>query len=331
LPNSVHEILKKSEFSKEDLISLLSCDENEKKLIFDRASEVNSQLTGNKISKFGLINISNICNKDCFYCKNRTGNYDLIRFRLKEKQVLDSIKFAHINHFDSVIFHSGGTDNLKYLKWIYRLTEKVSHSKRFKIDIILSIGEQSDDFYKKIRKSKIETYLLRIKTSNLDLYKQNHPDNKFHDLLKKIKTINAIKKNGLKAGSGILVGLPFQTIEHLANDILFLCEMKFDICEIEPFIEQENTPAYFLKKNMFSFEKRLELSYLMIAIIRLMMKNIKIASSINYQSKDNKRRFNIEDIGMDIKIINITPEIYNSYCQVKDTEKYVADLELKYC
>jgi biotin synthase len=327
LAETVHEILHKKVLNKEDLVTLLSCNNDENQLIFQKAAHIQ---TLNKNTKIGLINISNFCIRDCFYCNKRKSNHEINRFHLTEKEIIDSIKYAHNNFFDSIVIQSFETDNTKILKFIEKLIKKINHSKRYRIPIILSAGENSISICKHLRKSKIEMYLIRIRTSSPELFKKIHPDNNFHNLESRINTVKLLKKRGFKTGTGIIVGLPFQTTEHLADDLLFVNKLEVDYCEIKTFRVKENTPVYSFNNVIIPFEQSLDLTKRMIALLRIIRNNIKIASSTSFQSSEIENNFQINEIGLDQQIIEITPLKNGDNYLKYDSEKTVSDELLKF-
>ena len=306
MPDTVEDILRKKVFTKEDLIVLLACDNNKKNLIFEKA-EINQSQTGVlQILQAGIINLSNFCDKDCFYCNKRKSNYRLSRFQLDDKEVLDTIKIANRNDFDFIVLQTGEYQDVKYIHRIEKLISKISGLKRNRLEIILSLGEEPNNILHKWKKYKIKNYLLRMKSTDPSLYAKNHPDNNYHCFNNRINAIKMIRKNGLLTATGILVGLPFQTFENIADDLLFINNLNPSFCEIDTYIRQEDTPAFFLYDIIPPYEERVDLTNRMIAVLKIINKDIKVASR-EFQTNNKGLYLNFSNSFPDIKITDITP------------------------
>jgi len=226
---SVSKILEQNEFSKEDLIQLLQANEIEQQAIFIKANQVKKEYVGLKTYYRGLVEFSNYCNKNCFYCGIRVGNKKVDRYELDDEQILSAVDFAHKNKYASVVFQSGERKDQQFIDRIESLIRKVKETTDNEIGITLSLGEQSPETYKKWFNAGAHRYLLRIETTNKNLYHKIHPNNQKHKFENRIQALNNLKSTGYQTGTGVMIALPFQTYEDLADDLIFFKEFDVDM------------------------------------------------------------------------------------------------------
>jgi len=310
--NHIKEILQKSSLEKEDILKLLNTYGEEKELLFEYASMVKYQNVGNKVYLRGLIEYSNICKKDCYYCGIRSSNHYFCRYEVTPQEITEACSFAVQNRLGSMVVQSGELQSDAFTDKILELIMIIKSCSNGRIRITLSCGEQKPEVYQKWFDAGAERYLLRIETSNPELYKKIHPDNGIHNYQNRIDALNNLKKIGFQTGTGVMIGLPFQTIEDLADDIIFMRDMDIDMCGMGPFIEHENTPLYSHRHSLLPLQARYQLGLKMIAVLRIVMKDINIASTTALQAIDpHGKRCGLE-VGANVIMPNITPVKYKS-------------------
>jgi biotin synthase len=307
---SVSEILKKATFSREDIIRMLQTEGDERIILFQKALEVKLEEVGNKVFFRGLIEFSNICSKDCYYCGIRHSNQKVKRYNLTDEEILSAARFAFENNYGSVVLQSGEIESTSNSKRIERLVCEIKKLSNNKLGITLSLGEQSEEVYLRWYNAGAHRYLLRIETSDKEHYQKLHPFD--HHFEKRLECIHLLKKIGYQVGTGVMIGLPFQTIENLANDLLFMQSMDVDMVGMGPYIEHSETPLYQYKDELWPIEKRFELSLKMVSILRIMMRNINIAATTALQAIDPLGREKAVKAGANIIMPNITPGKYRN-------------------
>ena len=312
----VDEILAKYSFSKEDIAYLLSCSKDEAKKLYKKAEEVKLAEVGPKVYYRGLIEFSNICKKDCYYCGIRASNSATNRFELTNDEILEAVKFAYEHNYASVVLQAGERTDDTFINKIDLLIKKTKEISNGKIGITLSVGEQNEATYKRWFDSGAHRYLLRIETSNEDLYYKLHPNNERHSFKNRLESLLLLKKIGYQVGTGVMIGLPYQTNEHLAEDLLFFKEFDIDMNGMGPYIEHHDTPLYEQKDLLKPKKERFELALRMIAILRIMMKDINIAAATSLQAIDKVGREKAIKIGANVIMPNITPTIARSNYQL---------------
>ncbi len=333
--SNVREILRKQSFSKEDLLILLNADDKETELIFKKAADVKAKYVGNITYFRGLIELSNICSKNCLYCGIRRENRLIKRYNATDEEVINAAKYALTRNWGSVVLQSGERNDKEFIERIEKLIISICSLLEIKPGITLSLGEQTEETYKKWYNAGAQRYLLRIETSNKELFNKIHPNDKFHNYDYRLESLRNIKKMGYMTGTGVMIGLPFQTIEDLADDLMFMQEFDIDMCGMGPYIEHEDTPLYKYKDLLLPIEKRYKLTLKMIALLRIIMKDINIASVTALQAIKPMGREEAIRIGANVIMPNITPvkyhESYNLYKGkpqiAPETDNYIKDLE----
>lgn len=290
-------------------------DEKEIQKLMDKARATRDNTIGNKVYLRGLIEYSNRCAKNCFYCGIRAGNTNAVRYQVSDEEVLEAAKYALDHRYGSIVLQSGERSDKEFTSHISSLIQKIHHYTGNNLRITLSCGEQSEEVYREWYRLGAQRYLLRIEASNSELYSKLHPsDHSFSDRMKSLKTLMDI---GFQTGTGVMIGLPFQTIDDLAKDLLFIRDSGVVMVGMGPYIAHEDTPLYQYKDALISVEKRMELALKMIAILRLMRPTINIASTTALQTlNDHGRELGLR-AGANVIMPNITPvsfkKEYNLY------------------
>ena len=337
MQNKIEEILNKSNFDKTDLVSLLNANDSDTELIFKKAAQVKSEFIGNSTYFRGLIELSNVCTKNCFYCGIRKSNTNVKRYTVTDDEVLQAAKYALDRDWGSVVIQSGERQDSAFVSRIENLLTKIRSLSSQKIGVTLSLGEQSVETYEKWLNAGATRYLVRIETSNEELFYKIHPKDNLHNFELRKKTLLDLKKTGYMTGTGVMIGLPFQTIEDLADDLLFMKEYDIDMCGMGPYIEHEDTPLFEYKNLLMPVDERFKLTLKMIAVLRIMMKDVNIASATALQAINPDGREEGIRCGANVIIPNITPvkyhESYNLYKGkpqiVAETDEYIRQLELQ--
>ncbi|MBP8959211.1 MAG: [FeFe] hydrogenase H-cluster radical SAM maturase HydE [Bacteroidales bacterium] len=307
---AIDNILLKEEFSKEDIIALLETEGEEEAILFRKAAEIREKYIGNKVWFRGLIEFSNICSKNCLYCGIRRENKNITRYNLSDEEILAAAKFAFENHYGSIALQSGEVESEAFTERITRLLKNIGKMSGGRLGITLSVGEQKPEVYKKWFDAGAHRYLLRIEASERELYEKIHPDDGKHNFDRRLACLGSLKEIGYQTGTGVMIGLPFQTVDDLASDLLFMKEFDIDMCGMGPYIEHPDTPFMKYSGLLFPPGERLDLTLKMIAVLRIMMKDINIVAATALQAIEPSGREKAIKIGANILMPNITPAKY---------------------
>jgi biotin synthase len=317
---TVKEILGSENFTRENLISLLETEGEERFLLFNKSAEIKEKYIGKKVWFRGLIEFSNICGKDCLYCGIRKGNKNLHRYNLSDDEILTAAGFAWVNRYGSIALQSGEIESKSVANRIESLLYKIKELSNGELGVTLSVGEQEPAVYKRWYDAGAHRYLLRVESTNPELYDKIHPNNSKHDFKRRLECLKSLQDIGYQTGTGVMIGLPFQTIDDLAGDLLFMKEFDIDMCGMGPYIEHADTPLIAHSENLLPLKDRFDLTLKMIAIIRIMMKDINIVAATALQAIDPVGREKAVKIGANILMPNITPGKYRDSYKLYDNK-----------
>lgn len=327
---SFSDILQNTEFTREEIVRLLNAEGNDRQLLFQKAQSVKLSTVGNKVYFRGLVEFSNICSKDCLYCGIRKSNEKVVRYEATDEEILEACRFAWENRFGSVVLQSGEISSPAFVNRIDLLLRKIKQFSDNELGITLSCGEQSLETYRQWRESGAHRYLLRIESSNPELYRKIHPENDFHSFERRLQALKDLKATGYQLGTGVMIGFPFQTIEDLADDLLFFKQIDVDMVGMGPYIEHEDTPLYKFRKTIKTKQERFDLALKMVATLRLVMPDINIAAATALQAIDPAGREKALTIGANILMPNLTPCDYRKEYQLYE-DKPCLDEDAELC
>lgn len=308
------------ELNKEEIIKLLKSKDEDRTQLLKRSQEVKIREVGNKVYFRGLIEFSNICSKDCLYCGIRKGNAKVLRYNATDEQILEACRFAWENDFASVVLQSGELSSPAFVDRVDSLLKKIKQLSNNELGITLSCGEQSLETYRRWFESGAHRYLLRIESSKRELYYKIHPENEIHSFDKRVQALGALKEAGYQVGTGVMIGLPFQSYEDLADDLLFMKKLDIDMCGMGPYIEHEDTPLYKYRNLLKSKQERFDLALNMIAVLRLLMPDINIAAATALQAIDPAGREKALAVGANVIMPNLTPCEYREEYQLYENK-----------
>ncbi len=307
---SIEKLLLKSEYTKQDLVELLGSNGADRQRLFEYASSIKESTVGKKVYFRGLIEYSNVCSKDCYYCGIRGGNKNIDRYTVSRQEVLDAVKFAWENKYASIVLQAGERSGDRFIQEISQLLSDIRELTGGNLGITLSLGEQSRETLKEWFDLGATRYLLRIEVSNPELYQKLHPNNLHHDYGQRVQQLRVLKEIGYQVGTGVMIGLPFQNPEDLADDLLFFKRNDIDMVGMGPYVEHQDTPLYALKDQLISKHERFELSLKMVALLRIICPDINIAATTAMQTLDPQGREKAIMVGSNVIMPNLTPVKY---------------------
>ncbi len=303
-------ILLQKEFTHEDITVLLRSDEEDAKLLYAQAAIIKEKYVGNTVYLRGLIEYSNVCGKNCLYCGSRRENRNIKRYTLSEDEALEAVISAWRLGFGSVTIQGGEIESDNHADKIESLIRVIREKTNNEVGVTLSLGEQERDVYRRWYNAGAHRYLLRLEATGRELYNKIHPLDKENHYEKRHACLRAIKETGFQTGTGLLIGLPHQTLSDLADDLIFLRDFDIDMCVMSPFIEHTDTSEGTGGISGFFLKERLFLTLKMTAILRIIMKDINIISSSAMQAVDTEGREKAILAGANIIMPNITPLKY---------------------
>ena len=256
--------------SKQEFITLLDNRSEElSEYLFEKSRKIAHKYFGNRIYTRGLIEFTNHCKNNCYYCGIRAENSKVERYRLTKEEILECCETGYKLGFRTFVLQGG--EDLYYSDDV--ITDIIQEIKgRFgDCALTLSIGERSYESYLRFFNAGADRYLLRHETATESHYRKLHPDKM--SLLNRKQCLRDLKEIGYQVGTGFMVGSPFQTSENIAEDLMFIEELSPNMIGIGPFIPHCDTPFRNESKGT------LELTTFFIAILRLMIPNALIPST----------------------------------------------------
>ncbi len=312
---------RKEELSLEEITALLSItDRDELQALYDTAYFLKEQYVG-KIAYFrGIIECSNLCIKDCYYCGIRKSNTNVERFLMDEEEIFKEAVWAYEAEYGSCVIQSGERQDEEYISMIERVVARISRHTDGQLGITLSLGEQTEETYRRWREAGAHRYLLRIETTNPEIYARIHPADHSMDVRK--ACLAALRRTGYQVGTGVMMGLPGQTMEDLARDILFLKEIDIDMVGMGPYIPHSDTPMGREVPAYTEEQKKtaLELGLKMIAVTRIVLRDINIAAATALQALEYTGREQGLRCGANVIMPNVTETDYRPKYQLYDNK-----------
>ena len=293
--------------SPEEYRSLINIRDPEKSFLFQKAVEMQRQIFGNGVYMRGLIELTNYCKNDCYYCGIRKSNHNLKRYRLTNEDVLECCKVGDELGFRTFVIQGG--EDPYYTE--QKIAEIVKNIKDVYPDsaVTLSLGEAGKKTYEKWFDAGADRYLLRHETATDDHYSKLHPEGML--LSNRLDCLKTLKHIGYQTGTGFMVGSPYQTDDDLVRDLKFIENLRPEMVGIGPFISHKDT--IFADKENGSVERTLVL----IAILRLMNPRVLLpaTTALGSASDDGRERGILA--GANVVMPNITPrklrKLYSLY------------------
>jgi len=261
------------------------------------ADDVRHNTVGDEVHLRGLIEFSNICRNRCLYCGINCSNKRVSRYRMTEEKVVATARRAVEMGFKTIVLQSG-EDMYFDCSRMCRIIEQI---KQMDVALTLGIGERDYADYQAFRDAGADRYLLRIETTDVDLYHRLDPGMSWQ---RRHECLLMIKELGYEVGSGIMVGLPGQTVESIATDLLYLKDIGIDMAGIGPFIPHPDTPL------AHETGGTLELALRTMAIMRLLMPEINIPATTAMETLHPQGRIMALQAGANVVMPNVTEGEY---------------------
>ena len=322
--HTIQKLYETKSLRKEELLALLSVDTFDQ-LLTTYADHKRREIYGDAVYVRGLIEFSNICKNNCYYCGIRGGNKQLQRYRLTEHEILSCCQAGYDGGIRTFVLQSG--EDAYYSDEI--LCRIISSIRRLYPDcaITLSIGEKTKESYQAYFLAGANRYLLRHEAASDALYQTLHPDNMKLDNRK--QCLFDLKDIGYQVGAGFMVGAPGQTLTDLINDLLFLQELDPDMIGIGPYISHHQTPFANFPNGDLALTIRL------LAILRLMFPHALLPATTALATLSPNGRMLGLKAGANVVMPNLSPvsvrKLYDLYenknCTGEESARCICDLK----
>ena len=281
--------------------------------LYEEADNIRKKYAGDAILLRGLVEFSNYCGRGCYYCGLNASNKSLERYRLTKEEILSSVAQIAACNIKTVVLQSGEDPALKP-EWLAALVRDIKS--KYDIAVTLSVGERPVEDYKLWKAAGADRYLLKIETSDKGLYDSLHCGMDFEN---RLRCLRDLKSLGYETGSGIMVGLPGQTLRSIASDILFFKKWDFDMIGIGPFIPHGKTP---LADNAAG-DVNLVLKTLALTRIATKKANLPATTALGSLGKD----FRVEGLkaGANVLMPNFTPAPYKKLYEIYPNKRCISE------
>lgn len=299
--------------AKRDLLYLLSfIGKPQAQEIFQFADKVRKKFIGGGVLLRGIIEFSNVCNQHCLYCGLNLDNVAINRYRMTDDQILKAVEEVYRHSIRTIVLQSGEDDSLPI-----RLAELITAIKnRFDIAITLSVGERQWKDYRLWKNAGADRYLLKIETTNKKLYEKLNPGMSF---LNRLRCLKDLKSLGYQVGSGSMVGLPGQTLEDIAGDIIFFKKYDFDMIGIRQFIPHPLTKLCGYKR------ASADLVLMAVALTRIVTRNTHLPATTALGSLEKDFRPQGLMAGANVIMPNFTPLPYKKYYEIYPDKRCISE------
>lgn len=291
-----------NEFSRNDIIEILKDDSNNDWL-FSLADKTREEYVGDEVHLRGLIEFSNICKRQCKYCGLRCEDKYIDRYRISKEDIISYAEHAVNMGYKTIVLQSGEDEYYN----TDLMCEIIAGIKKLGVALTLSIGEKTYEEYKAFKEAGADRYLIRIETTDKTLYNQMHPNMDFDN---RVRCLENLGRLGYEVGTGCLVGLPNQTIESLADDILFFKEINADMVGIGPFIPHPHTPLKDSATGSFT------LALKVMALTRNLLKDINIPATTAMETLNPNGRIIALQSGANVVMPNVTTTEYRAKYEI---------------
>lgn len=296
LTHTIHTAEILHDLTKQDIVDLLKTSESDPTL-FAAADRVRRKHVGDEVHLRGLIEFTNCCAQNCLYCGLRRDNAKIDRYRLDPETIIEFAEKAASNGYKTVVLQAGEGEFYRHEEMLHI----IKSINALDVAITLSIGEKTREEYRAYHKAGADRYLLRIETTDKKLYETMSPGMHFEN---RVRCLQDLKELGYEVGTGCLVGLPGQTLESLADDILFFKKIEADMIGVGPFIPNPDTPLGNLVGGTF------EMSIKVMAITRLLLPDINIPATTAMEALNEMGRIIGLQSGANVVMPNVTEGDY---------------------
>ena len=299
----VDQAYKNAELNKEEIKDLLAADPAELDYLLQQADQKRKEVCGDEVHLRAIIEFSSYCRQNCYYCGLRKDNEKIERYQLQKEEIIKTAQMAAELGYQTVVLQSGedeypAAEIAEIIKKIKKTTEMA---------VTLSLGERDFAAYKLWREAGADRYLLKHETADQTLYEKYHPGMSFANRIESLKYLKTI---GYQIGSGVIIGLPGQTPDILAEDLLLSQDLELDMIGSGPFIPHQETPLKGSKSGT------VEMTLKFTALSRLLLPLAHIPATTALGTIDAEGRQKALKAGANVVMPNVTDSSYREKYQI---------------
>jgi len=319
---AISPLLAQTSLSDEDIVRLLSVSTpGGLEKLRQTAYDLTTTEVGNKVFYRGIVELSNICVLDCYYCGIRKSNHDVERYSLSREEVVEAALWCGEAGYGSCVLQSGERQDKRFIEFVEDCvreikTRSISQTLPQGLGITLSLGEQSLETYRRWHAAGATRYLLRIETTNRELFRKIHPEKQ--SIETRLQALEDLKTAGFQVGTGVIIGLPGQTLQDLAADIRFFAGRDIDMIGMGPYLISQG--GAMRAEGMMEKHQLMKLALKMIAVTRLVLRDVNIAATTALQALEHDGRERGISFGANVTMPNITPRAVRKNYQLYDNK-----------
>jgi len=301
--------------NKEDILFYLSTDdENQLEELYRFADDVRRAHVGDAIHLRAIIEFSNYCRRGCLYCGINKHNKGITRYRMAPEEIIATAREAYRKGYRTVVLQSGedeGYSRDDYIRSIKGIKEINNMA------VTLAVGEKNIEEYRAYRDAGADRFLLKHETSDPELYEKLNPGMSYKN---RINCLKELKKMGFQVGSGIMLGLPGQTLRSIADDILLFLELDIDMIGCGPFISHPDTPLKQSDNDILGED----LSYRVLALNRIVTRDTHLpaTTALSTVNEEDGRILALKR-GANVVMPNMTPQNYRRFYEIYPNKKRI--------
>ncbi|MFA5040718.1 MAG: [FeFe] hydrogenase H-cluster radical SAM maturase HydE [Bdellovibrionales bacterium] len=287
-----------------EIEQLLRTPAAERQALFDRADKIRRQTMGDDVYLRGIVEFSNICANRCAYCGIRADNKKVNRYHIDADEILDVAKKMTDWQQGTIVLQSGEANSREENKWIGDVVRRIK--KETPLAVTLSVGNRPKDVYAFWRDCGMDRFLLRFETSDPKLFSAMHPD---CTLDERLQCLRDLRDLGVQVGGGFMIGVPGETTEILAKNILLCRDFDFDMIGIGPFIPHPDTP-FADKKNAYADDR--DMFFVAVSVLRIFNPDAHIPATTAFDAvfPNHQGRDLVLQRGANVFMPNNTPQKY---------------------
>jgi biotin synthase len=290
-------------YTLEQVQSLLGTPPEERPALFARADKLRKEVMGDDIFIRGIVEFSNVCANGCEYCGIRAPNEKVRRYKMTADEILDVAKKMPEWRQSTIVLQSGEANSPAENKWIGELVRRIKEETP--LAVTLSVGNRGKDVYAYWRECGMDRYLLRFETSEPELFAKIHPNCMLDE---RLQCLRDLKDLGVQVGSGFMIGVPGETKETLAKNILLCRDYDFDMIGIGPFIPHPDTP---MGASPNAYKNDTDMFFVAVSVLRLVTRDAHIPATTAFDAvfPDVGRNLVLQR-GANVFMPNNTPKAY---------------------
>lgn len=315
---AIEDILANRAFSRSAIVRLLDASlARNMAALRGAAADILRRELGSGVSFRGLLEFSNRCRNDCYYCGLRAADRKLGRYTMSRAAMVAAARACARAGYGSMVLQAGERTDADFVRLVESSVRAIKRATRSTalprgLGITLCVGEQSPDTYRRFFDAGAHRYLLRIETSNPRLFARLHPPGQ--SFKRRLACLRELRRIGYQVGTGVMIGLPGQTVAMLADDVLFFRELDVDMLGMGPYLLHARTPLAGAWPARAAFAQTLR----MIAVCRIVLRTVNIAATTALQAVDPEGRERGLEFGANVIMPNITPQRYRRQYRLYD-------------